>query len=491
MLEQIRSELSELWGRVLALLSAPELADHAGASALRGWLEKVQPALASASLDRAHQLVGWLVVELSELVDVLPAQQAASLRTEEQDAQRLEATLDAAVEPTENISFLEAVSPRDELVKEAPSYERLLAQSASRVDQRLLDLDHVLEIEEVAAEADDEIDGGGEEAAESAPVHAPESSIVYPQAGRASRGVRPARPRRLPPLRSTLEGVAPEPPEPVLLGISAPRAARPGEAFTARFAAYVKGVEAQTKQKLKALADVDVALGYAPASGARWRIGTPVVVRLTGEYFTCTPPNQRFEWNGSEQVLSFQVKTAATAPEGKTQLCFETYIEDVQVSLIIVDVELGARGRPGSQHVRDKPMTTAFASYASRDTARVMDKLSALRSYDRGLDIFVDCLDLTPGEVWKDKLRSEIERRDRFLLFWSVAASESKWVGWEWRRAIELRRAIQPMPLDDPKRAPLPKQLAKLHGYDKFLVVRDASSQRRPSRKRTARDTRG
>jgi hypothetical protein len=186
-------------------------------------------------------------------------------------------------------------------------------------------------------------------------------------------------------------------------------------------------------------------------------------------------------------VLSFLVKTAVEAPEGKTQLCFETYIEDIQVSLIVVDIELGARGRRSNQNVSAEPMSTAFASYASLDKQRVMDKLSALSSYDRGLDIFVDCLDLSPGELWKDRLRSEIQRRDRFLLFWSVAASKSKWVGWEWRRAVELHRPIQPMPLDGPKHAPLPKQLAKLHGYDKYLLVRDAVAARSPSKRRTAR----
>jgi len=267
-------------------------------------------------------------------------------------------------------------------------------------------------------------------------------------------------------------------PEPVLLGVSAPRAVTPGATFVARFAAYVKAAEAALELKLKSLGGdtADVHLGLAPDESARWAVGTPVSVHVSGDGFTPEPSQGRFIWNGSENVVSFVVKTAPTIPPGTAILSFAVYIEGMRVAFIPIEIRIAAQPAAGEQQVKANPVRTAFASYASADRARVMDRLSALSAYDKGLEVFTDCLDMKPGEQWKERLEAEIPRRDAFLLFWSRAASASEWVGWEWRTALDRigLKAIQPMPLEAPQLAPPPPELSSLHFNDIYLIVRDA-----------------
>ena len=80
-------------------------------------------------------------------------------------------------------------------------------------------------------------------------------------------------------------------------------------------------------------------------------------------------------------------------------------------------------------------LSSAFASYASHDASLVALCLSALKRWDPGLDIFMDCLDLTPNEEWQGELQRVIPSKEVFLLFWSVSASESPWVAWELQQA--------------------------------------------------------
>ena len=86
----------------------------------------------------------------------------------------------------------------------------------------------------------------------------------------------------------------------------------------------------------------------------------------------------------------------------------------------------------------------------------------------------LDCLSLRPGDEFKKTLRSEIQQREIFLLFWSRHAQASKWVEWEWRTALRFkkREAIQPHPLDSVTIAPPPKELAMLHFGDPYMMMR-------------------
>lgn len=117
---------------------------------------------------------------------------------------------------------------------------------------------------------------------------------------------------------------------------------------------------------------------------------------------------------------------------------------------------------------------TAFASYARINSKEVAYLIQGMRAWQPGLDIFLDFHSLFPGELWKDRLEEEILKRDRFLLFWSRAASKSEYVDSEWRTALKYKGLsfITPVPLEPPDIAPPPTELAALHFNDLFLEMR-------------------
>src|SRR5215831_19029705 len=109
-----------------------------------------------------------------------------------------------------------------------------------------------------------------------------------------------------------------------------------------------------------------------------------------------------------------------------------------------------------------------FKSYASQDRIRVLDRLSEIER--SGVDVFIDCLSLHPGDKWKARLKREICDRDLFMLFWSNHARDSQWVEWEWRTALHYKGVdgIEPHPLDPILEAEPPDELRDLHFCDRY-----------------------
>jgi hypothetical protein len=87
-----------------------------------------------------------------------------------------------------------------------------------------------------------------------------------------------------------------------------------------------------------------------------------------------------------------------------------------------------AASRPTSEPLGDhsKIYKYAFVSYASKDREEVLKRVQMLEVLKT--DFFQDILSLDPGDRWKKKLYENIDRCDLFLLFWSQAAKDSKWV---------------------------------------------------------------
>ena len=265
-------------------------------------------------------------------------------------------------------------------------------------------------------------------------------------------------------------------PQPVLLGASAPRAVRPGDSFVVRFASYIKRLEDSIKAQLTDRSPD--AYPYLAMREARWQIGTKVKVRLSSPHLVVFSPEAEFVWQGKSEVTDFPVEAPVAPSETATSLTFDVSIGGISVANFSLDLTISPFASQGELiPVTIKPASTAFASYASEDRPRVLDRLAEVRT--SGLDIFVDCLDLQPGEKWKPRIEQEITGRDRFLLFWSAHAKKSKWVQWEWETALRKRglSGIDPHPLDDAKP---PEELRELHFGDLYMQVRKAFEKSSP-----------
>lgn len=258
--------------------------------------------------------------------------------------------------------------------------------------------------------------------------------------------------------------------EPVWLGASAPKAVKPGDEFTARFVAYEKQLEEVVRQLLKQLSPkVEPVLGVQEC---RWKRGTQVTVKLSGRGLSIDPVEQPFIWNGGRSLLEFDVEVPQAAPEGKVVLKFDVLIEGIMVARLRLDLEISLHPVAGENATANvEPAKSAFVSYSSKDRLRVLDRVASIK-ISAGIDPFLDCLDLHPGEEWKPRLGDEIRRRDLFLVFWSKNASASEWVVWELDMALKEKseNAFQLHPLD-PDVNP-PEGLEKLHVGDVIMWVR-------------------
>lgn len=279
-----------------------------------------------------------------------------------------------------------------------------------------------------------------------------------------------------------------DPEDEVYFGVLAPKAVKPEGSFIARFAAYVADSESEVRERL-AKADSGQSEFRPQPETCRWKQGTPVTVRANGEHVITERPEQSFTWNGRLEIRSFPIRIKPDVSVDRVQLGFEIFVMGAAVACLWINIELTSKPEP-SEHVtvKGKPARSAFASYSSEDRADVLGRLSALVTYDKGLDVFYDWLDLVNGENWQSRLEKEILQRDILFLFWSRSARTSQWVDWEWRTALRTKGlgAIQPMPIDPPELAEPPEELKHINFCDRYLIAREAAiriTERKPKSK--------
>ena len=249
-------------------------------------------------------------------------------------------------------------------------------------------------------------------------------------------------------------------PGPVKLGASAPRAVRPGDEFTARFVAYAGAREAAVADMLNRLSPRHTS--HLGLKTCQWRAGERFSVRLAGKGLEIDPEEESFVWDGEQALVEFDVAVPEVAALGVVVLKFDVFMDGISVARLRLDLEIAASADAAPAQVEGAAHHTAFASYSSKDRDRVLDRIDAVR-IAAGLDIFLDCLSLHPGEQWKAALEREIPARDVFMLFWSAEAAKSPWVDWEWRRALAIKGldAMQIHPLENGVKPP--QELGALH----------------------------
>ncbi len=188
----------------------------------------------------------------------------------------------------------------------------------------------------------------------------------------------------------------PEPePEPVFLGASAPQEVRPGDQFTARFVAYIEELEREIKIKLSKLSSRSQS--HLGLKYCRWKRNTKVKVKLYGEHFIVSSQEEEFVWQGSSNLIDFDVMVPQDVQEGTTVLKFDVSIDEITVAKLRLDLKINSAATARERTIiKTEPAHTAFASYASQDRLRVLDRVSEIQR--NGVDVFLDCLSLHPGE---------------------------------------------------------------------------------------------
>jgi len=108
-----------------------------------------------------------------------------------------------------------------------------------------------------------------------------------------------------------------------------------------------------------------------------------------------------------------------------------------------------------------------FISYAHKD--RVIAQMFEALLGTTGLQVFLDTKTLEAGDVWPDRLKTEILASDRVYLLWSAQAKASEWVEKEYRMALQIvrdedvRGFLVVVNLDG---TPLPEDLQRIQAID-------------------------
>ena len=203
-------------------------------------------------------------------------------------------------------------------------------------------------------------------------------------------------------------------------------------------------------------------------------------VRIAG--LRVTPAHQPILWVGEIGNANFRVIVPADAANGSYEGAAIILTGGLAIATVLFDIEVGERA-PGALRLqeRQRRYKKAFASYAGQDRVHVVEIIRGMEKARPSLNVFVDVADLRSGEHWQTRLQEEIVRRDVLYLFWSRAASRSKWVEWEWRCALEKRgiNFIDPCPLVSAEQVPPPAELTSLHFNDRWLAMQPTPPRRR------------
>lgn len=298
---------------------------------------------------------------------------------------------------------------------------------------------------------------------------------LAPHRGGGANAAPASPPAPRPPLLDVAPPEASLPPQ-AALGASAPGRIVPGTTFVARFIVCAQDELAQLQGRLNEDAALDerrLRFDLSPVelsalTEVRLRLG-PDLSAAAGETLV-----RQLHWNGALRSLEFDVVADALPASPVTQLAFFVEAKGVMIGRITLDLRFGTVSGATVQ-AQASLARRAFASYSSHDRDRVLDRVAALR-IGAGMDVFVDCMDLAPGRAWQPRLAREISERELFMLFWSTAAQQSRWVKWEYEQALALQRppgAMQVHPLENHVRAP--RVLRHLHFDDPLNALRPAA----------------
>ncbi|AFZ22259.1 toll/interleukin-1 receptor domain-containing protein [Allocoleopsis franciscana] len=209
--------------------------------------------------------------------------------------------------------------------------------------------------------------------------------------------------------------------------------------------------------------------------------GTALTFSLSIPNLEVDEPNQQLVWKGRAESVQFGV----TVPADLTQKTVIGTITVSQNSIPLGHLKFKLSITPAAATTAKEPQPVgdaarvykkAFVSYSSKDRKEVLKRVQGLAV--TGIEVFQDILDLEPGDRWERELYRNIDECDLFLLFWSTAAKESKWVLKEALYALERQGKdelnppeIIPVIIEGPPAVSPPDELQHLHFNDKLLYL--------------------
>jgi|HubBroStandDraft_4_1064222.scaffolds.fasta_scaffold01040_11 hypothetical protein len=201
--------------------------------------------------------------------------------------------------------------------------------------------------------------------------------------------------------------------------------------------------------------------------------GSRLSVRLNIEGLNCPDPHKWITWTGEIGLTAFVVKVPRNTPKGTYSGRASIRLNGCEIAKMSFVVGVGM----AVSNIDEIPSLTkthrcAFASYASEDRAEVLSRVQGMEAAYKGLNVFVDVVDIRSGQNWEQELKQRISTSDVFYLFWCRHAMASVWVSKEWHLALGAKGEdfIDPIPLEPPQFAPPPKELADKHFNDPMLA---------------------
>lgn len=201
--------------------------------------------------------------------------------------------------------------------------------------------------------------------------------------------------------------------------------------------------------------------------------GSVLFVRLKIEGFEVDPLQDKLLWEGEIGNATFAISVPTNTKLGSHIGTCNFYANGLQILILTFSIDVGQETLESmSVPCKENRYRSAFVSYASGDNNAVLARIQGMKKTAPDMNVFYADESLHSGQKWKDELRKEIINRDVLFLFWSKAASVSKWVDWEWRCAYEEKglEYIDPVPLVSPSVAPPPPELSDLHFNDWVLA---------------------
>ena len=207
--------------------------------------------------------------------------------------------------------------------------------------------------------------------------------------------------------------------------------------------------------------------------------GSKLTFQLLMSNVEIDEPVQNQAWEGSIIEIPFIVTVPKDCESGLKIGKIIISENNVPIGRLTfkVTVSPNAETSPIPEKVSDeniKRYQMAFISYASENRPEVLERVQMLEAAK--IKYFQDVLQLNPGDRWEKELYKHIDESDVVFLFWSTAASKSKWVEQEILYAVEKQGGnetsppdIIPIIIEGPPPVKPPPSLNFLHFNDKFI----------------------